>query len=381
MGCGASTSNASDKNAVTSVDSATPEKDDAEKRGVSDASMTTAATTTEGAGLPGEAEAAAEEAETRDSFNAEAAPKAPAATVEDAPAGFKRERRVSRSSESVNPTKVEIVTYPKTEAEKTAIVTFLKESSNFLFKGLTDIRAMMVADAMFKKDVKAGETVIEQGDDGDNFYLIGSGSMEVFVKRDPDSEPMKVLEYAAGGTFGELALMYLCPRAATVKAVSDCMLWCLDRVQFRALMCAADGQQQANSQWVTFLEGVEVFSTLNKFEIMTVADAVQEEDCGEDEMVIEKGDDDAEFMYILESGSCAAILPNEDGGDPVILKEYLPGDYFGELALLEGGPRKASVKVTSEEAHFLKISAENFNGVCAPIHQVMRKNAEAYKPI
>jgi len=280
----------------------------------------------------------------------------------------------------MNPNNVQIVTHPKTNAEKTEIQKHLLESTNFLFKGLTDVRAVMLADAMFKKDVNAGEIVIKQGDDGDNFYLIGSGDMEVLVARDPGSEPVKVLEYSAGGTFGELALMYLCPRAATVKAVSDCMLWCLDRVQFRALMCGAE-QLQANSQWEAFLEKVEVFNTLNKFERMTVANDLEEEDCGEDEMVIEQGDDDAEFLYILEAGSCAAILDSKDETGPVTLKEYVPGDYFGELALLEGGPRKASVKVTSEEAHLLKISTETFKGILEPVHEVMRKNAEAYKKL
>ena len=115
----------------------------------------------------------------------------------------------------------------------------------------------MMASAMFKKEVTAGETVIKQGDDGDNFYLIGSGEMEVFVQRDPDSEPAKVLQLAAGGTFGELALMYQSPRAATVIAMNDCVLWCLDRIQFKAL-CSGAEQQQTNEEWLAFLEKVEV---------------------------------------------------------------------------------------------------------------------------
>ena len=35
------------------------------------------------------------------------------------------------------------------------------------------------------------------------------------------------------GSFGDLALMYNSPRAATIKAVSDCTLWALDRAFFR----------------------------------------------------------------------------------------------------------------------------------------------------
>jgi cAMP-dependent protein kinase regulator len=56
--------------------------------------------------------------------------------------------------------------------------------------------------AMFERVVKAGETVIFQGDEGDNFYVIEEGLFEVLV----DGE--KVVELCSGGSFGELALMY-----------------------------------------------------------------------------------------------------------------------------------------------------------------------------
>jgi hypothetical protein len=65
---------------------------------------------------------------------------------------------------------------------------------------------------MFEKKVAAHETVIKQGDEGDNFYVVDEGVFEIFVKE------KKVVEVGTGGSFGELALMYNTPRAATVKA-------------------------------------------------------------------------------------------------------------------------------------------------------------------
>ena len=46
--------------------------------------------------------------------------------------------------------------------------------------------------------------------------------------------------YQAGTTFGELALLYGVSRAATCKAVSDCVLWTLDRLSFRVSVTACD---------------------------------------------------------------------------------------------------------------------------------------------
>ena len=56
-------------------------------------------------------------------------------------------------------------------------------------------------------------------DPGDFFYVIGSGEFDVWKKQNGESEPKRVFSYRDNGCFGELALMYNCPRAATVKVV------------------------------------------------------------------------------------------------------------------------------------------------------------------
>lgn len=62
---------------------------------------------------------------------------------------------------------------------------------------------------------KVGEVVIQQGDEGDNFYVIENGEIEFYVNGE------KVGEIKDGASFGELALIYGTPRAATAK-VSGC---------------------------------------------------------------------------------------------------------------------------------------------------------------
>lgn len=68
-----------------------------------------------------------------------------------------------------------------------------------------------IFDAMFAVEKTPGEMIIQQGDDGDNFYVIDSGEVDVFVNGD------LMTTIKAGGSFGELALIYGTPRAATVK--------------------------------------------------------------------------------------------------------------------------------------------------------------------
>ncbi|XP_064816784.1 cAMP-dependent protein kinase type I-beta regulatory subunit-like, partial [Oncorhynchus masou masou] len=76
----------------------------------------------------------------------------------------------------------------------------------------------------------AGETVIQQGDEGDNFYVIDQGEVDVYVNGE------WVTSIGEGGSFGELALIYGTPRAATVKAKTDMKLWGIDRDSYRRIL-------------------------------------------------------------------------------------------------------------------------------------------------
>ena len=95
---------------------------------------------------------------------------------------------------------------------------------------------------MFEHKVKAGETVIRQGDDGDYFYVVEEGVYHALINCDDGSMKkviyysesrfrvgensksgcdcnvlLQVFEYNGEGNFGELALLYNMPRAATVQ--------------------------------------------------------------------------------------------------------------------------------------------------------------------
>ena len=68
---------------------------------------------------------------------------------------------------------------------------------------------------MFAVEKRPDETIIEQGDDGDNFYVIDSGEVDVYVNGN------YMTTISDGGSFGELALIYGTPRAATVKVATN----------------------------------------------------------------------------------------------------------------------------------------------------------------
>ena len=78
--------------------------------------------------------------------------------------------------------------------------------------------------------VPAGTEMITQGDTGDLFYLIATGTAAVTV----DGERRATID--AGGFFGEIALLRDTPRTATVTAETEMELLSLDRDQFLAVV-------------------------------------------------------------------------------------------------------------------------------------------------
>ena len=56
-------------------------------------------------------------------------------------------------------------------------------SKNVLFRHLDDAERSEIFDAMFPVNAANGEIVIQQGDEGDNFYIIDSGEVEVRMTR------------------------------------------------------------------------------------------------------------------------------------------------------------------------------------------------------
>jgi CRP-like cAMP-binding protein/Zn-dependent protease len=82
-------------------------------------------------------------------------------------------------------------------------------------------------------NVAPGEETIRQGEEGDAFYAVGSGKLDVYK----DDQPVGVIE--AGSYFGEVALLMDVPRTATVVAKTPCRVFRIDREAFDRVIAAA----------------------------------------------------------------------------------------------------------------------------------------------
>jgi cAMP-dependent protein kinase regulator len=151
-------------------------------------------------------------------------------------------------------------------------------------------------------------------------------------------------EYHPGEAFGELALLYNAPRAATITAKIDSELWSLDRKTFNYIV--KDAAAKKREKFESFLGNVKILSSMDAYERSKLADAIKEEWYEPDQFVIKEGEEGNTF-YMVMTGEGIATKTFEPGKPPVEVLRYQPGDYFGELALLKNEPRAANIIATT----------------------------------
>lgn len=232
-------------------------------------------------------------------------------------------------------------------------------AKNFNFRDLDEEQRSGVLDAMQEVNVPAGEVVIRQGDDGDYFYVVESGTLDCFVQPSPlppaavtantqngDEEKFvqpgyhpefgrKVRAYGPGEAFGELALMYGHPRAATIVAVEPCTLWRVDRITFRTIILKAAYRRR--TMYEHFLSTVPLLSSLSAEERSKVADALTSKVYADGEVVVRQGEPGDTFFFV-EEGEAVVTKKENDGKETkeIEVGRLRKGEYFGgEISTIE----------------------------------------------
>ncbi|CAG08709.1 unnamed protein product, partial [Tetraodon nigroviridis] len=278
-------------------------------------------------------------------------------------------RRASVCAEAFNPDEDEeekepLVTHPKTDEQRQRLQEACRDI--LLFKNLDPEEMSQVLDAMFEKFCTEGEHIIDQDDDGDNFYVIESGTFSIFVKT--DSTEKLVGCYDNRGSFGELALMYNTPRAATIIATSTGALWCLaikatqqekqqDRLTFRRIIVKNNAKKR--KMYESFIETLPLLTSLELSERMKVVDVISSKVFSDSQQIIVQTKKD----------------PEEEEVDIATLSR---GQYFGELALVTNKPRAASAYAVGS-VKCLVMDVKAFERLLGPCMDIMKRNIANYE--
>jgi cGMP-dependent protein kinase len=241
---------------------------------------------------------------------------------------------------------------------------------NPLLRQMSTEQKQALVEGTHRITARADEVVIAQGEAGAHLFVIETGTLSV-------SKGGRAMGTMGSGTvFGELAILYNVPRAATVTATTECVLWVIDRFSFRKI--ARNIAESTIQQVVAFLAEVPLLRALSASEREKIAEAVEEKFVTAGETVVYEGEE-GHCMYLLVRGHCQAVKRTASTAGGVVREYTQAGDFFGELALKgeTEGKRQASV-VAVTNTYLLTLGREAFKLLLGPLDQVIDKAAEKY---
>mmetsp|Transcript_24493 Transcript_24493/g.83731 ORF Transcript_24493/g.83731 Transcript_24493/m.83731 type:complete len:659 (+) Transcript_24493:279-2255(+) len=241
----------------------------------------------------------------------------------------------------------------------------------YLFDGLSQEQLDACLAAMIGEEYEPGEHVVRAGESGDRFYIVEQGELAV-LDQDETSELFRLTR---GATFGEMALLYEVPRSNSVCVVGaePAELWSLDASVFRE-QCL-DVFRTKREYWEELLSAVPLFSMLLPWERAFIADSLRTQEVHVGELVFCAGDPGDAF-YVVEHGQLDALVRTASGEERVVAK-YGRGGFFGELALLSDGPRKATLQARTQ-SRLARMDKVRFNQLSDGVRQRIGAQADQY---
>lgn len=241
-----------------------------------------------------------------------------------------------------------------------------------MFSGLDDKEKKIVVDAMEEKKCYKKEKVITQGEEGDCLYVVATGTLSCHKLFAGNAEPTFLKKYQPGEAFGELALLYNAPRAATITSDEESLLYVLDRGTFNHIV--KDAAIRKKEKYENFLKEVDLLKTMDDYERSQISDAFHDVKFKAGDTIIKEGDEGKEMYFLLEG---EAYAEKKIDGALKTVKEYHTGDYFGELALLRGEPRAATVKAKTE-CSCVTMDRHAFKRMLGPLEDILKRNVDLY---
>jgi len=254
---------------------------------------------------------------------------------------------------------------------------------NALFEFDTKEELLQIIDVFKPVMLTKGECVVRQGEVGSEFYVVESGTLSVHVSFRGGGggggggmgEPseVRVGTYTKGNTFGELALIFGSPRAATITAMTDdCKVWSLEREAYRSVISQIRYAQHMEKN--AFLKSCVVsghaFTDLfdeYMIEDLTIATKVDVYEAGE---VILRQGEIGDTFYIVKSGRVDTYRKEERVGSIDEKKT------FGTTSLLKGDPNPYTYMAANRVTLFY-LTRRDFEAIMGRFQDVIDGNTVA----
>jgi thioredoxin reductase/CRP-like cAMP-binding protein/Fe-S-cluster-containing hydrogenase component 2 len=232
-------------------------------------------------------------------------------------------------------------------------IEFLRSRVEILY----DLSPLQMREFLLDSEIKAyraGEPIFVKNAIGSSLFGIAQG--KVLVEVDPKN-PNITVPISQGSIFGEVGLISGRRRGATIRAGDDTIVIEIPRTAALKLMAQVPHARETVNRITTERQILQIFkSGLTSEDVKDVIAGAEVMDVRAGQAIMNEGEQNDD-LFIIRSGSM--IVEKQIGGKNVFLSYVPAGSYQGEMALIDGGPRSATVKAAIR-SQVVRLSGEPF---------------------
>jgi CRP-like cAMP-binding protein len=186
---------------------------------------------------------------------------------------------------------------------------------------------------------------MKQGDAGTALYIVQEGILDVAL------ESGDHVKLRTGDSFGELALLYDTPRAATIAAAKDCLLWVLTRPDYKLITSLA--YKARIEEYSQMLSKIPCLAKMvNEAHLDMLADVLEKVTFYDEEEICCEGEDDG-MLFIIYEGEAEVLIQGE------VERALEKGDWVGEEQVINNSPATVTVKPTMDAVTALVLDTQS----------------------
>ncbi len=212
-----------------------------------------------------------------------------------------------------------------------------------------------------------GKAICREGDPGNSLYIISHGKVAI-SRQQPGKGKIVLNELKDGDFFGEFAYFANARRQATVEALEDTEVLEMTKEELQRVIQEFPPVSKVLFKFYkervldNLLAASTLFQTFPPEERRKLLEEVTLEEFPAGTLVIEEGTP-GDCLFIIKSGE-VEVFTLDANREKLVLATLQEGDYFGEISLITGRPRTASVKVL-RAAELVRLDKKNFDRIVA----------------
>jgi Fe-S-cluster-containing hydrogenase component 2/CRP-like cAMP-binding protein len=214
---------------------------------------------------------------------------------------------------------------------------------------------------------RAGDVIFARNEPGSSLFAIADGS--VVVEVDP-TNPAVTVPIDQGSIVGEVGLISGRKRGATVRAASGAIVVEIPRNAALKLMSTVPAAKREITRISTERQLLQMLgSGVSREDLVEVLESAEIVSVRAGEAIISEGEENYD-IFVIRQGSM--VVEKDIGGKPVFLS-YLPaGSYVGEMALIDGGRRTATVRAAIK-SEVIRMNGDAFRHLLEAKPELLRR--------